>query len=111
MRQQQCQPLFHPASHTAVLTAPEQAVMDEDGVRLGSDSGFDQGTARSDARDNFANVRPAFHLQSIGTIVFKALRLQQVVQCTQNFSSFTHVWVKSFGKLAGQTTRATTRSD
>ena len=83
VRQQQCQTLFHPASHPPVLTTPEQAMVHKNRVRMRGDSGFNKCAAGGDARNYFPDGGATFHLQAIGTIVLKPLWLQQCVKGLQ----------------------------
>ena len=78
--EQQFQPLFHPPGHHTRLTAPKQAVVNEDGIGIGMNSGFYQCTAGGDAGDDFANVRFAFNLQAVGAVIGEALGLEQAVE-------------------------------
>jgi len=83
MRQQQLQPLLEPAGHAAVLSAPEQAVVHEDGIGLRGDGRFDQRAAGAHAADDACNLGPAFDLQAVGAVVLEALGLQQAVKGLQ----------------------------
>lgn len=81
--QQQRQPLLHPAGDAAVLTAPEQAVVDEDGIGLGADGGLDQRAARGHARDDLAHRGAALDLQAVRSVVLEALGSEQQVECVK----------------------------
>lgn len=83
--QQQRQPLLHPAGDAAVLAAPEEAVMDEDGIGLGADRGLDQRAARGHARDDLAHGGAALDLQAVRSVVLEALGSEQQVECVQQF--------------------------
>ena len=78
--QQSLQALFHPTHHTAILPAPKQTVVHQHSVGLGMNGGIDQLAAGRDARHHFVNLTATFHLQAIGSIVFKSFRLQQLVK-------------------------------
>ena len=75
MRQQQGQALLHPASHTPILGAPEQSVVDKNGVRVRCNGGLNQGTAGTDAGNDPVHLGTTLHLQAIGAVVAKSLRL------------------------------------
>ena len=77
------EPLFHPARHAAVLPAPEQSVMHQNGVGLLGHGGFDQGQTGGDTCDELAHLKAPFDLQTIGSIVTEQRRLQQGVQPLQ----------------------------
>ena len=83
--EQQPETLSHPADHTAVLPAPEQAVVHEDRVGLGADGGLDQRAAGGHARHDLADLRAAFHLETVRAIVLEAVGCQQQVERVQQF--------------------------
>jgi hypothetical protein len=83
--QQQAQALLHPAGDAAVLAAPEQAVVNEQGVGLGVDGGLDERAAGGHARDDLADGRAALDLQAVGSVVLEAAGGQQQVECVQQF--------------------------
>jgi hypothetical protein len=70
--QQQAQALLHPAGDAAVLAAPEQAVVNEDGVGLGVDRGLDERPAGGHAGDDLAHHGAALDLQAVGSVVLEA---------------------------------------
>ena len=80
VRQQARQTLLHPAGHTAILSAPEQAVVHEDSVGTGRHGGVDEGKAGGHAGDDLAHRRFALDLQAIGAVVTEECRLQQGVE-------------------------------
>ena len=80
VRQQSLQAFLHPADHPAVLAAPEQAVVYKDGIGFGFDGRVNQLATGCDARDQFAHHGLAFNLQTIGSVIFEAFRLQQLVK-------------------------------
>ena len=83
--QQQAEPLLHPAGDAAVLAAPEQAVVHEDGIGLGMDGGLDQRAARGHAGDDLAHRGAAFDLQAVGPVVLEALGGEQQVERMEEF--------------------------
>ena len=85
--QQQSQALLQPSGHRAVLTAPEQAVVNKDRVRLGRHSRLDQRQTSRHARDDLADFCLALNLQAVGTIVFEALGLQERIESAQQLST------------------------
>jgi hypothetical protein len=80
IRQQQTQPLTHPARDAPILAAPEQAMVHHDGVGLGLNGRFDQGAAGRHAADQQSHWAIAFDLQAIGAIVAEFFRLQQGIK-------------------------------
>ncbi|MNT66095.1 hypothetical protein D3C72_2041320 [compost metagenome] len=83
--QQQAQALLHPAGDTAVLAAPEQAMVNEDGIGLGVDRGLDQRAAGGHARDDLADHGAPFDLQAVGSVILEAPGGQQQVECVKQF--------------------------
>jgi hypothetical protein len=79
VRQQALQALLHPAGDGAVLPAPEQAVVHQDGIGIRRDGGVDQRAAGGDAADQRRSPAP-FHLQPVGAVVPETLGLQFGVQ-------------------------------
>ena len=80
VRQQQGESLLHPPGDAPILSTPEQAMMDKNGVSLCSNRGLDQGPARSNAGHDLANYRPALYLKPIGAEILEFLGLQQRVE-------------------------------
>ena len=87
VRQQQRQPLLHPARDTAILATPEQAVVDKNGVGLRRYGRFDQRAAGRDTGDDFVDARAPFHLQAVRPMVLEARGLQQRIEGLQQFGS------------------------
>ncbi len=87
VRQQQGQALFHPAGHTAILPAPEQAVVHEDRIGLHVDCSFDQRSARGHAGNDLADLGPPFHLQPVGTVIRETLGLQNGVESLEQYTT------------------------
>ena len=77
VRQQKAQALFEPARHAPIHAAPKQAVVNEDGIGPVGNGRFNQGPAGRHTGHDVAHLRLALHLQAIGAVVFKTLRLQQ----------------------------------
>ena len=82
---QKAQALLHPAGHAGVLAAPEQAVVNEDGVGLGMNCGFYQRAAGRDARDDFPHHGAALDLQAVRSVVLEAGRRKKKVEGMQQF--------------------------
>ena len=80
MGEQEFEAFFHPACDHAGLSAPKQAVVDEDGVGFCSNRSFNQRAAGGDAGYDFANLRFALDLQAVGAVVGEAFGLQQGVE-------------------------------
>ena len=77
--QQQSQTLFQPTSDSTVMTAPEQSVVNQQSVCALFNRCLYESQARGDTGDDFFHLAAAFHLQTVGAVIFKQLRLQQVV--------------------------------
>ena len=90
MLHQTAHALAQPASQSAVLTAPEQAVVHEQSIGTVGDGGVDEGQAGRDARDQAAQRPVAFDLQTIRPIILEALRLQQNLQKSVYFFQLGH---------------------
>ncbi len=71
-----------------VLTAPEPAVMDQQGVGTARHGGVEQGLAGGDAGDQSPHLGPSFHLQAVWAIIAKAPGVQEVVQVACQFLAF-----------------------
>ncbi len=104
VRQQQRQPLLHPAGDAPVLSAPEQAMVDKNSICLRGNRRLDQGPAGGDAGDDFSHAGPAFHLQAVGAIVTKAPGFKQGVKSLQKLSAVDHGMGSSggAGKFKGE---------
>jgi hypothetical protein len=80
VRKKQGQALLHPAGHPAVLAAPEQPVMHEDGIGSGLDRRLDQCAAGGDAGHQSPHFALALDLQPIGPIILEPFGLEQAVE-------------------------------
>ena len=69
--QQPGQALLHPACHSPILTAPEKAVVHQDGIGTGSDRCINQGQTGGHAGNQATYLCLALHLQTIGSVVSK----------------------------------------
>ena len=78
--QQQSEALLHPAGDPAILSAPEKAVVHEDRIGPVIQCGLDQRPAGGHARHDPANLGPTFDLQSVGSVILEATRLEQPVK-------------------------------
>ena len=87
VRQQQRQPLLHPAGDAGALAAPKQAVMHQNGVGPGRNGALDQFAAGRDAADQVPHPRPALDLQAVGAVVLKALGLQRGVEALEQHAA------------------------
>ena len=83
--EQEAQALLHPAGNAGVLAAPEQAVVNEDGVGLGMDGGFYQRAAGGHAGDDFSHHGAALDLQAVRSVVLEAGRRKKKVEGVQQF--------------------------
>ena len=83
VRQQALQALLHPAGNASVLPAPEQAVVDKNGIGLLGNGRIDQRPAGGHAADDARNLRLALHLQAVGAVIFEAFGLQQCIERLQ----------------------------
>jgi hypothetical protein len=80
VRQQQCQALLHPAGHAAILATPEQTMVHEDRIRLGSYRRFDQRPARRHPGDDLADALPPLDLQAVRSVILETLGLQHGIE-------------------------------
>ena len=90
MRQQQRQTLPHPASNAAILATPKQAMVHKDGVGLRCNGRLNQGQTGRYTRNDFLHLHAPFHLQAVGAVVTKALRLQQGITSGQELVAVGH---------------------
>lgn len=66
-------------------------MVNKDRVRLGGNGRFNQGTAGRHPGDDFAYLGCPFDLQSVGAVIMKALRLEQLVKVLQKLSAVSHI--------------------
>ena len=90
MLDQQPHPLEFHAGDGGILAFPEIAVMNENRLGLELDRPFDQGAAGGDAGYQGLDFAAALHLQTIGRVIAKKLRLQQGVQFSQQGIALQH---------------------
>ncbi len=81
--------LFH-AGDLGRLTAPEVAVMNQDGVSIGGHGRIDQGLAGGDTGHHLANALTPLHLQAIGAVILDGMRFEQMVEYGFEFSMRDH---------------------
>ncbi|SBP86396.1 hypothetical protein THIARS_40017 [Thiomonas delicata] len=85
----QAKPLL--ANDARVLAAPEPAVVHEDRVGPGIDGTLDQCQAGSDAADHPGDPLLARDLHAVWAIIFKGIRLQEIVQIRGQLFAVDHV--------------------
>ena len=85
--QQALQALLHPTRHRAVLATPKQTVVHKDCIGFRFNRSVNQCTACRDTRDDMADALASFHLQSVRTVVFEVVGLQQALKGFEQFAS------------------------
>ena len=84
-------PLAQPARQAAVLTAPEQPVVDQQRVGPGLDGRVDESQAGGDPRDEAAHLAATLDLQAVRPIIPESVRRQQRAQAGLEFACFDHL--------------------
>ena len=79
-RQQRRQPRLANSRYAPVLTAPEIAVVHDDGIGIARHRRVKQSLTGRDAGDDAANLAPPFHLQTVWAIIAVSIHLQQFVE-------------------------------
>jgi hypothetical protein len=91
MFQQQSQALLEPTGHSAIMTAPKQTVVHQQGVSTRLNGRFNESAACCHTRHDVSHLLLTFYLQSIGAVVFELRRLQQGVAKFNQMVAIAHV--------------------
>ena len=82
--------LAQPAGESPVLAAPEQAVVDQQGVGSGVHCGLDEGQAGRDPGAQAVHLGAALDLQTVRTIILEQFGSEQVLQAGLKFLTVGH---------------------
>ncbi len=88
--QQGLEPTLLHAGDLGRFTAPEVAVMDQNGIGLGSHRRVDKRLTGGDTGHYLANALTPLHLQAVGAVILDSVRFEQMVQYGFEFSMRDH---------------------